>query len=360
MKTEIGILGIGTYLPPTVRKNDWWPEHIVESWRADQQAKNLARAEREVTDPPTAGAKLTFESMQAFADDPFKGAVERRVMADGMTSSDMEFAAAEEAIRQAGVDRKDIDLLLVFSQLPDQLIISNATKLHHRLGLSPTCFSMGTDSACNAFMQQLSLARALIRTGRARCALLIQSAAVVHITPQADPSSAWFGDGATAAVVGPVSADRGILGESHKTDGSFHDALIVGTPGKRWYDGDPIILYSKDRAAARRMLMVIADNARDSVDEALAEAGLSHAQVDFYATHQSTRWFRSATQQYIGLPNARSYDSFDWTGSLAACNIPFMLGMGAREGLLRDGDVVALHSGGSGVITSGMVLRWGT
>lgn len=355
---NVGILGIGIYLPEPIRKNDWWPRHVVDGWRAERKKTNLVRAERERGDPSTEGARVTFLGMETWADDPFRGAVERRVMPPGMRSSDMEVLAAEDALRRAGISPQQVELLLLFSQLPDQLIISNATKVHHRLGLSRRCFTMGTDSACNAFLQQLSLAEQMIKVGRARYALIIQSAAVVHISRPEDMHSAWFGDGATAAVVGPVPEGYGILGASHKTDGSFHDALIAGCPGKNWWEGIPI-LYVKDRYAARRMLLVIADLAKDSVDDALCEAGINHDQVAFYATHQSTRWFRQVTQEYIGLPNARSFDSFAWTGSLAACNIPFMLGMGEREGLLRSGEIVAMHTGGSGVIYSGMVMRWG-
>ncbi len=360
-KTPVGILGIGLYLPEEVRRNDWWPEHIVDSWREGRQAKNLARAEREHADPLTDGARQTFSGMADWADDPFKGAVERRVMPAGMKPSDMEVAAAEDALARAGVKREEIDLLFVFSQVPDQLIISNATRVHERLGLPRNCFSMSTDSACNAFVQQMTLAEQMIRGGRARYALLVQSAAVGHLCRPEDPHSAWMGDAATAVVVGPVSEGRGILGTSHKTDGSFHDALIVGSPGKLWYQakGEPLYLYTPDRDAARRMLMAIADLAKDGVEDALKDAGLRHDDVDFYATHQSTRWFRQVTQAHIGIHRARTFDSFAWTGSLAACNIPFMLGMGEREGLLAAGHVAALHTGGSGITWSGMVIRWG-
>lgn len=356
---SVGIHGIGIYLPEPIRRNDWWPERIVDTWREGRQAKNLVRAEQDPADPLTAGARQTFAGLAEWADDPFKGAVERRVMPTGMKPSDMEVEAARDAMARAGVGPGDIDLLLVFSQLPDQLMLGNATKLHHRLGLPTQCFSMSTENACNAFMQQLTLAEQMIRGGRVRRALLIQSSGAVHACRPEDPHSAWFGDGATAAVVGPVSEGRGILGTCHKTDGSFHDALMTGSPGRNWWEGDPIYVYTPDRNAARRMLMAISDIAKDGVHDALRNAGLSPEQVDFYATHQSTRWFRKVTQDYIGLPNARSFDSYAWTGSLAACNVPFMLGMGEREGLLADGQVAALYTGGSGITWSGMVIRWG-
>ncbi len=355
---QVGILGVGIFLPEEVRKNDWWPEHIVDTWRENRQAKNLARAERESVDPPTEGVRETFEAMQKYADDPFKGCVERRVMPSGMRPSDMEIAAARDALARSGVPLEEVDLLLIHSSLPDQLIATNATLVHRELGLGTRCFSMSTDGVCNSFVQQLTLAEAMIRQGRAKYALLIQSSALLHIARPEDPHSAWFGDGATAALVGPVSEARGIFGTAHFTDGSFHEALQGGCPGKPFYEADGIHMYV-DRGQSRRMLMVIADLAKSAIDAALGQAKVRHEDVTFYATHQSTAWFREATQRYIGLSNARSFDSYAWTASLGACNIPFMLGMAEREGLLHPGEWVGMYTGGSGVVWSGMALRWG-
>lgn len=357
---QIGIHGVGIYLPEQVRKNDWWPDAIVDGWRQNQQKKVLTRAVQDQADPPTAGVQATFDALKEYADDPFKGAVERRVMPAGMRSSDMEIAAAKDALARSGTSPSEVDLLLVYSTVPDQLTISNATLIHRELGLPTRCLSMGTEGACNSFLQQMAMAQALIRDGRAKKALLIQSNALLHICRAEDPHSAWFGDAATAVVAGPVSGGRGVLGQAHFTDGSFHEALQSGCPNSpEWWRGEPIWLYVRDRDQSRKMLMVIADLAKSAVDGALADAGLPHDAVDFYATHQSTAWFRKATQQYIGLANARSFDSFAWTGSLSGSNIPFMMGMAEREGQLREGDLVAMYTGGSGVVWSGLALRWG-
>jgi 3-oxoacyl-[acyl-carrier-protein] synthase-3 len=357
---SVGIHGIGIYLPPEVRRNDWWSPEVVEEWRRRSQ-RNLARPELEAGEPDDEGARLVLAAMAGVRDDPFKGAVERRVMPSTMVSSDMEIAAGRQALQQSGVSPGEVDLLLVYSQLPDYLVIPTATRVHHQLGLGERCLSMGTEGACNSFLQQLTLAEALIQTGRARYALLIQSSAVSRICRKEDHHSVWFGDGATAVVVGEVSAGRGILGTAHCTDGSFYRALVGGVPGSRWYLGGAPhpVLYVEDRAEARRMLLRTADLARQSIHEALAASGHRPEDVDFYATHQSTAWFRETTQQYAGLSRARSHDTFAWTGSLGASNIPIMMALAEREGQLHEGHLVAMHTGGSGITWSGMVLRYG-
>ncbi|MBL8952213.1 MAG: hypothetical protein JNK82_15630 [Myxococcaceae bacterium] len=352
------MLGIGLYLPAEVRTNDWWPTHVVADWEAKRR-ENLTRATVEAEDPPTDGVRLTREAMKAFRDDIFTGARERRVMGQGEKASDMECAAATDALQRAGVKPSEIDLLLVYSPLPDFLIVPQAPLLHARLGLKAECLSMDTNNGCNAFMHQLELAQCYIASGVAKKALIIQSSTVAHFCRPQDHHSIWFGDGASAAVIGQVSDDRGLLASAHMTDGSFHKALMGGSPGKVWYQASDLHLYNEDRTCARNMLLLISDLAKQILHAGLAKASLSPAEVDFYATHQSTYWFREVTQKYAGLTNARTFDTFAWTGSLSSCNVPFMLGMGEREGLLRPGDLVAAYSGGSGITYSSAIMRWG-
>ncbi|HVE83597.1 MAG TPA: 3-oxoacyl-[acyl-carrier-protein] synthase III C-terminal domain-containing protein [Myxococcales bacterium] len=356
----VGIHGVGQYLPPQVRGNDWWPEHVVSQWREKAAARLVSghRMEGEAL-PDAEGARLTLQAMAAYADDPFKGSRERRVMPEGMLSSEMEVLAAQDALQRSGVDPAEIDLLLVYSQLPDYLTIPTAPQVHRSLGLSEKCFTLCTDAACNAFPLQLALAEQMIRGGQARYGLLIQSTAVSRACKQEDQSSAWFGDGATAVVVGPVPEGRGVLGRAHRTDGSYYRSLVTGCPGTTWYRGDHIEVYSEDPAAARRMLLSVSDLGRQVVDEALAEAGLQREDVRFFATHQAAPWVRQVTQQTCGLSNARSVDTFSWTASLGPCNPPLMLAIGEREGLLQGGDLVAVYTGGGGITWSGVIMRWG-
>ncbi len=352
-------MGIGTFRPPEVRRNDWWPEEVVDRWR-QQMAKNLVRPDRDDEDPATDGVRRALEAMKDFRDDPFKGAVERRVLPDGMRSSEMELAACREALEKSGIDKGEIGLLLTYGHLPDHLIVPNAPLLHAELGLNPRCISMGTEAGCNSFLLQLALAEQMVKSGAVKYALLVQHSAVTQFVRPDEHHAVWFGDGATAVVVGRVGEGRGLLGRSHGTDGSLYRGLLGGVPGKRWHTAaERMVLYVDDKKTARRMLLNICDLARQSVRDALAEAGHHPDEVRFYATHQSTRWFAEVTRDYIGLRNARYFDSFTWTASLGACNIPFMLAMGEREGLLREGDLVAMHTGGSGITWSGMVARWG-
>src|SRR5262249_9010243 len=118
MNTSIGILGVGAYLPPEIRRNDWWPEHVVRAWQ-EKAVRRLERSRAEFAKEKRPGAKVTMDAIAALADDPFQGGRERRVMPEGMRASDMETRAAREAISNAGISKDEIDVVLSYVICPD-------------------------------------------------------------------------------------------------------------------------------------------------------------------------------------------------------------------------------------------------
>jgi 3-oxoacyl-[acyl-carrier-protein] synthase-3 len=350
MLDRAGILGIGVYLPDEVRRNDWWPTEVVERWKAPR-----------ANDPVAAnGDDRVSEAIRELAGDPFGGAVERRVLPENMAASDMEVAAARRALISAGVDADEVGLLLVSSWMPDVIGTNAACTVHAGLGLPTDCVTLSTESSFNGFHHQVSLATGMIASGSVRFAVLVQSSSISRFLSYDMPSSAWSGDGATAVVMGPVGEGFGLLGAAHRTDGSLQGGLLVGIPGARWFDVGQPILYSQRPDLSRKILSMIEECASESISAALARAGLTTADVDVYASHQPVPWFRRVTQEAAGLEHARSVDTFAHTGGLAVANVPVMLAAACEQGLLRSGDIVVTHSGGSGGTWSSLVLRWGS
>src|SRR5690606_37315847 len=134
VSTSVGVLGLGTFLPPHVRTNDWWPESAVARWR-EKPAHRATQGQAAAPAAMSAGAQVTLAAMAEYADDPFRGARERRVMADDMTVHDMEAAAAREAIERAGVSIDEIDVILTQTPVPEHLMVNGACATHRMLGL---------------------------------------------------------------------------------------------------------------------------------------------------------------------------------------------------------------------------------
>lgn len=357
MKKPLGILGIGTYLPPDIRRNDWWADDVVAKWR-EKRAAPLA-PDKVRAEPTTPGQRAIVEAMAEWKDDPFHGAAERRVLKSGVKASAMELEAARAAIADAGIDPREIGLVLTNTLAPDYLVTNNACLLHHHLELSPNCFTMATEVACNAFMMQLAVAERMLDGRRAKYGLLVQTCNISPMLPYDQAHSAWFGDGCTATIVGPVEEGHGILGHAHRTKGEFHRTIVASVPESCWYSGGQVQVYSADHDAARRSFLDIPDSATEVATEALAAAGLAPADIDFYAPHQPTRWFREVTQNHLRLSKARSIPTFERFASMFGANIPVSLKLASDAGALRRDDTVLMFAGGAGLTYSSMVMRWG-
>lgn len=358
MTIHAGIWSVGTYLPPIVRTNDYWPASIVAEWKARQQ-RNITRAAGEDDGKLDAGALMIAKHMMRFKDDPFEGVRERRIMPEDMRSSDMELAAAKDAIARAGIEPGQVDMLLCQTTTPDWLHVPTAVRLHHELGLPAHCHTLQTDGMCNAFMQQLIMADAMIRTGQIKIAVIVQACAMNRFLQQEDQFSAWFGDGATAVVVGQVAEGHGILAVRHATDGSVYGGCVTGVPGKRWYDEGKTVIYLESARGARNQFLRIGDTAKPLMEQALGVAKLTTADVDFLACHQASAWLPPAVAEQTGLEHARRVDTFPWAASLSGANLPLVMSAAEKDAMLRAGDVVAMYSGAAGMTASAMLFRWG-
>ncbi len=355
--SSVGILGVGTYVPSEIRTNDYWSASVVARWQ-DGMAARVTRADA----PPqglSPGQQRTFAAMAEYASDPFRGAIERRVMSESMTAHEMEAAAARDALERAGIRADQIDAILVQSRVPEHLLVNSACVTHRLLGLPQRCQAIATNLACNAFAMHVTMAHALVASGQARFVLSIQSSAMTRVMKAEDPASAWMGDAAAAVVIGKVGSGRGLLASVHNANGNTSESLVFGVPGGHWWDDGRIELYAPNREHTRAMLMTLVDRAGTTIGEALAAAELQAKDVDFYAAHQGMPWLTRETAAFAGLQHARTIATFARYGNLSSVNVPLILALGERENLIRDGSIVVTFTGGIGETWSSLVLRWG-
>ena len=353
----VGILGIGAHLPPDIRTNAWWPKKAVDAWR-EQGGRNMPSLSDVGDRKPTDGERAVVAAIDRYRSDPFHGAVARHVLSETVDVSDMETRAVNEALDDAGVAATDVDVLLSYAQVPDYLCTTHASAIHHKAGLRADCMALTVDAVCATFLYQLHLASSLIASGQARNVLLTQSSATTRLFAQDNPSSAWFGDGATAVVIGRVPDDYGIEATSFFTDGSLRRGFVATVRESRWYEEGRVVGMSCDRAAAQKMILGCCDLSKGLVERTLDRANRNKSDVDFYACHQPIIWSRGVTQTYAGLEAASHGDQFERTASLGPSNIAFQLYRGRELGLLRDGDVAVLTGFASGLSAGCVTLRW--
>lgn len=153
---RVGILGVGSYVPAPVRKNDWWP--------ASYRAQFDERRQKDVTSPDvllsrakSPAQRIQFEHMLETYNDPFRGTVERRVLEPEHAPSFMEIAAAKKALLHAGMDPADLDAIIVYSLPADNPLPCNGGIIQAALG-AHRAQTLGVDSGCASFISEIGRA----------------------------------------------------------------------------------------------------------------------------------------------------------------------------------------------------------
>jgi 3-oxoacyl-[acyl-carrier-protein] synthase-3 len=360
---KASILGVGEWLPSTIRRNDAWPADF---------AQRSTAAGREITEVVPGDRRDLYDAIvarhvAAEADDPFLGTVQRHVADDSMTSWQAESLAARAALHDAGVDASEVDFVSSWTFTPDKAKQVTAPRVAHELGAKRAA-CLGADAACASGIMQLTLAAALVECGRARIVLLTQSHLATRAFPFLHPASPNVGDAATAMVVG-ASERPGILSMYAVSHGEYHDA-VVWRRGKDndspWYQaGGPIYLGSYDRDAARRLVQDTVRFGAETVTEAVLRAGVDLTSINLLASVQPRGWVPGAIAEALGLPREIAPQTFERFAHLGACGVVTNLIEGRRRGLLqgarRDGEgaTVCLYAQGAGFTRSALVVRWG-
>src|ERR687897_123576 len=147
------------------------------------------------------------------------GIKQRRKAAPGEYTSQFATRASQEAIERAGIDPAEIDLILCATVTPDQILPSTACLIQAQLGASKAA-AMDIVAACSGFVYGLTIAEPMIRGGQIKYALVIGAEILTRYVDYTDRGTCvLFGDGAGAAIVGPVEGDRGILAAKIRSDG---------------------------------------------------------------------------------------------------------------------------------------------
>ncbi|HEY9502392.1 MAG TPA: beta-ketoacyl-ACP synthase 3, partial [Pyrinomonadaceae bacterium] len=161
------------------------------------------------------------------------GIKQRRKAAPGEYTSLFAVRAARQAIERAKLDPSEIDLLLCATVTPDQILPSTGCIIQAELGANNAA-AMDIVAACSGFLYGVSLADSMIRTGQIRNALVIGAEILTQYVDYTDRQTCvLFGDGAGAAVLGPVEGNRGILATKIKSDGRYEEQLFSPGGGTR-------------------------------------------------------------------------------------------------------------------------------
>ena len=276
----------------------------------------------------------------------------RHFAAPDVCSSDLGLEAARNALQAAGVEAKDIDLIIVATSTPDMVFPSTACILQNKLGANGGA-AFDVQAVCSGFIYALTIADAMIRTGTANKALVIGAEVFSRILDFKDRTTCvLFGDGAGAVVL-EASDTPGILASDLHADGKHVGILCVpGHVSGGKVLGDPVL--KMDGQAVFKLAVGVLDKAARAT---LEKAGKTAADLDWLIPHQANIRIMQSTAKKLKLPMDKVIVTVDQHGNTSAASIPMALDAGVRAGRVKPGQLLLLEGVGGGFTWGAVLLQ---
>jgi len=273
-------------------------------------------------------------------------------------TSDLATLAGADAIRNSGIHRQDVGLLLLATSTPDHLLPPTAPLVTHQLSLRAGAIDL--TGACSGFIYALVLAGHWSDANN-KASLVIGANILTRRVNQNDPATvALFSDGAGAVVIVP-SQPTALLGSYLGSDGSAYDAIGIVAGGTR----EPLTL---ENLHAGQNLMTMRRGAAlfkqavhtmvEAGEAALKQAGMTASDITWWVPHQANNRIIQDAGEKLGIPTERTINVVSQYGNSSAATIPIALAEALTRGQLKEGDRVLFTAAGAGLITAGAVLRW--
>jgi len=288
------------------------------------------------------------------------GIRERRIAAPGIATSDMCLWAAEKALQKAGVAAADLDLIIIATVTPDHAFPATACLVQDRLGASKAA-AFDLEAGCSGFMYGLNIANQFIANGTYQYVLIVGAETFHPIVNWEDRTTCiLFGDGAGAAVVGPVEQGSGILAGAMGSDGSGGQWLVQPAGGSR----QPASLDSVEQKLhsihmqGREVFKFAVKAMAEAALKVLEQAGVSPQEVDLLVPHQANIRIIEAAAKRLEIPLNKVAINLDSYGNMSSASIPVALHEALEQGRVKKGDLVLLVAFGAGMTYGASLLRW--
>ena len=285
------------------------------------------------------------------------GIRERRLAAEGETTSDMGIKAGRAALAAAGVEPSSIDLVVLATSTPDNTFPASAVTVQAGLGITQGA-AFDLQAVCSGFIFSLASADALLRSGAFKRALVIGSETFSRILDWTDRTTCvLFGDGAGAVVV-EVQAqpgtreDRGILTSHLRSDGRHRSKLYVdGGPSSTGTVGH---VRMEGRAVFKHAVAMISD----VIEDAFAATGYGAMDIDWFVPHQANKRIIDDSAQKLGISPEKVILTVEKHGNTSAASIPLALSVGVDDGRIKRGNLILLEAMGGGFTWGSTLIRW--
>lgn len=280
------------------------------------------------------------------------GIRERHIIADsGDTVASMSEMAARRAIDAAGIDPKDIELIIVGTASSDKYFPSAACLLQKKLKIGGMP-AFDVAAACAGFIYCLSIADQYIRSGMVKTALVVGVDALSRLVDWEDRRTCvLFGDGAGAVVL-QAANDAGVLVTKLHADGQYADLLYADSP----LSGAPPPYTLQMQG--HEVFKIAVTKLGDMMEDILQEASLQKSQIDWMIPHQANFRIIKAAAKRLDLPLERVILTVQKHGNTSAASIPLALDEAVRDGRIRRGQILLFEAFGAGFAWGSALVRY--
>ncbi|MBI2399431.1 MAG: ketoacyl-ACP synthase III [Xanthomonadales bacterium] len=284
------------------------------------------------------------------------GIRQRHVAAEGQTTSDLAVEAAKRAMEAAGVTAAEIDLLIVGTTTPDIIFPSTACLVQHRIGANG-CAAFDVNAACSGFLFALATADKFVRSGAAKCALVIGAETLTRMLDWSDRGTCvLFGDGAGAVVLKP-SSEPGILSTHLHADGAHKELLYNPVGVSAGFKLDQKNAGVRVMMTGNEVFKVAVKTLDAVVEETLAANNLDKHAIDWLVPHQANLRIITATAKRLDMPMERVVVTVDRHGNTSSASVPMALDHAVRSGMIQPGQLVLMEAFGGGFTWGSALVR---
>jgi len=324
---RVGILGLGSYVPP----------------------KKLTNSD--------------LEKMVDTSDEWIRqrtGIQERRILEKSESCSDLAIRAAQAALADAKCDPLELDLIIVGTVTGDYPFPATATLVQAALGAwNAAAFDLS--AACPGFIYAASVGTQFIASRRYRRVLAIGAEALTKILDFTDRSTCViFGDAAGAALLAPFDdCRRGeILDVDLYSRGGQPELLYLpGGGSKNPTSGETVDKHMHYlRMSGRDVYRVAVETMGDMVRKAIQKYGKD--EVALVVPHQMNRRIIESVIDRLSLDPARVMVNIEQYGNTSAASVPVAFREAVDRGLAVPGKIVLLCAVGAGFTWGSITLRW--